>query len=65
MKDMCQMMMLQSSQEIALQREEMKNEMEMHHQEMAMHPDLLALQQQMVNMVMMNMMQQSSCSNRW
>ncbi len=60
LKEMCQMMMLQSSQEIVLQREEMKNEMEMRRQEMALHRDLLALQQQMMNMVMMNIMQQSS-----
>mmetsp|Transcript_2933 Transcript_2933/g.6004 ORF Transcript_2933/g.6004 Transcript_2933/m.6004 type:complete len:177 (+) Transcript_2933:3-533(+) len=60
LKEMCQMMMLQSSQEIALRREEMKNEMEMRRQEMAMHRDLLASQQQMMNMVMMNIMQQSS-----
>ncbi len=37
LKEMCLMMMLQSSQEIVLQREEMKNEMKMCHQEMAMH----------------------------
>ena len=36
LKEMCQMMMLQSSQEIALQREEMKNEIEVHWKEMAM-----------------------------
>ncbi len=33
LKEMCQMMLIQSSHEIAMQKEEMKNEMEMHCQE--------------------------------
>ncbi len=58
LKEICQMMMMQSSQEMALQREEIKNEMEIHFQEIAMHQDLLALQQKIMNIVMMNIMQQ-------
>ena len=60
LKEMCQMMMLQSSQEIALQREEMKNEMEVCQQEMSMHCKIIVSQEQMMNIVMMNLMQQSS-----
>ncbi len=60
MRDMCQMFLIQSSQEMAMRREELKNEMEMRRQEMAMHREMLASQQQMMNMMMMNFRQQSS-----
>ncbi len=44
MRDMCQMFLMQSSQEVAMQREELKNEMGKWWQEMAMHCEMLASQ---------------------
>ncbi len=56
MRDMCQMFLMQSSQEMAMR----SDEMEIRRQEMAMHREMLASQQQMMNMMMMNFIQQSS-----
>jgi len=57
MRDICQMFLMQLSQEMTMRREELKNEMEMRRQEMAMHHEMLASQQQMMNMMIMNFIQ--------
>ncbi len=59
-KDMCQNMLMQSSQKMAMQMEETKNEMEIHCQKIAIHWEMLTSQQQMMNIVMMEFVQQSS-----
>ncbi len=50
------MMLMHSLQEMAMWREEKKNDMEMCCHEITMHQDLLALQQQFMPIVMINIM---------
>ncbi len=51
---------MQMRQDFAMRRDEMKNEREPRHQELAMQQQILQLQQQMMNMFMMTMMGQNN-----
>ncbi len=51
-------MVLQTHKEFVMHQEEMKNVMEMHHQDLVMKQQMIQTQQQTMNVFMMSMMGQ-------